>query len=77
MEPITATIHPLTCRRAVAETIVTVKADERVEPKLVLNAGVLAITAPGGDRFEIFGVEKDIKGKQEGFGYKYGEAWQV
>jgi Ca-activated chloride channel family protein len=63
--------------RAVAETIVTVKADERVEPKVVLNAGVLAITAPGGDRLDIFGVEKDIKGKQKGFGTNYGDSWQI
>ena len=55
----------------------TVKGDERVEPKVVLNAGVLAITAPGGDRLDILGAEKDIAGKQKSFGTNYGEAWQI
>jgi Ca-activated chloride channel family protein len=63
--------------KAVGEVPVTVKGDERVEPKVVLNAGVLAISAPGGDRLDILGAEKDIQGKQKSFGTNYGEAWQI
>jgi Ca-activated chloride channel family protein len=62
---------------ATAETPVTVEGNERIEPRVVLNAGVIAITAPGGDRIDILGVEKDINGRQKQFGTNYGEAWQT
>ncbi len=63
--------------RAIAETEVTVKGNERVEPRVVLNAGVIAISAPGGDRIDILGAEKDISGRQASFGTNYGEGWQT
>ncbi len=63
--------------KAVGETEVTVKGNERVEPRVVLNAGVIAISAPGGDRIDILGAEKDINGRQKDFGTNYGEAWQT
>ncbi len=62
---------------ATAEIPVTVKGNERVEPRVVLGAGVIAISAPGGDRIDILGVEKDISGRQKQFGTNYGEAWQT
>lgn len=63
--------------QATGETMVTVKGNERVEPRVVLNAGVLAISAPGGDRIDILGAEKDISGRQMQYGTNYGEAWQT
>ncbi|HSM42050.1 MAG TPA: VWA domain-containing protein [Afifellaceae bacterium] len=66
-----------TSGKATAETPVTVKGNERVEPRVVLNAGVLAITAPGGDRLDILGAEKDIQGKRKTLTTNYGEAWQI
>jgi len=63
--------------KATGEIPVTVKGNERAEPKVVINAGVLAITTPGGDRVDILGVEKDIQGKQKKFASNYGESWQI
>lgn len=63
--------------KATAELPVTVKGNERVEPRVVLNAGVLAITAPGGDRIDILSAEKDIQGKRKNLTTNYGEAWQI
>ena len=42
-----------------------------------MNAGILAITAPGGDRIDILGATKDIAGKRKDIGTNYGEAWQI
>lgn len=56
-----------------AEMPVSVAAGERAEPLLVLNAGVLAITAPGAKRIDIFDVKKDISGKQKGLSGNYGD----
>ena len=56
-----------------AEMPVSVAAGERAEPLLVLNAGVLAIAAPGARRIDIFDMKKDISGNQKGLSGNYGE----
>jgi Ca-activated chloride channel family protein len=62
---------------AQAEAPFTVKVGERVEANVELNAGVLAISAPGADFIEVFGAAKDIQGNRKGFGYHYGEEFQT
>lgn len=49
---------------AVAETAFTVAAGERVELDVVVNAGVLAVTAPGAARIEIYDARRDIQGNR-------------
>jgi len=56
---------------AVAEAPVTIKAGELSEVKVVLNAGVLAVTAPGAVRLEFFSAKKSIDGTRKGFGTYY------
>ncbi len=63
--------------KAVAEAPVTIAPDALTEPQINVNAGILAITAPGGDRIDILGATKDIAGKRKDFGTNYGEAWQI
>ena len=63
--------------KAIAEAPVTIEPDALSEPAVNVNAGILAITAPGGDRIDILGAEKDIAGKQKDVGTNYGEGWQV
>jgi Ca-activated chloride channel family protein len=43
---------------------------------VTLNAGVLAVTAPGAYQVEIFGARKDIQGNRKQFGIQYGEQHQ-
>ncbi len=43
----------------------------------ILDAGILAVTAPGGDFLELLSAKKDIYGKQQSVAYTYGESWQV
>jgi Ca-activated chloride channel family protein len=54
-----------------------VKAGERVDVKVVLNAGVLAISAPGGKFIQVFSAAKDIQGNRKEFGYAYAETHQT
>ena len=60
-----------TAGKAVGELPVTVKGNESIEPKVVLNAGTLLIYAPGGNRLDI------MDGKSKSVGTSYGESWQV
>ena len=60
-----------TMDQAVAEVPFTIAAGEGVTLDAVLNAGVLAIDAPGYDFIEILG-KKDIAGNAKSFGYNYG-----
>ena len=53
------------------------KAGPPIEVVVVLNAGLLAVTAPGGDFLELFSAKKDIYGKQQSVAYTYGESWQL
>jgi Ca-activated chloride channel family protein len=63
--------------KAIAEAPVTIEPDVLTEPAVNVNAGILAITAPGGDRIDILGAAKDITGKRKDIGTNYGEAWQI
>lgn len=60
-----------TMDQAVAEVPFTIAAGEGVTIDAVLNAGVIAIDAPGYDFIEILG-KKDIAGNAKSFGYNYG-----
>lgn len=62
--------------KAVATMPITVGAGQRVEPRLILNAGVLAIAAPGAERITILAAEKDINGQQKEISANYGESFQ-
>ena len=62
---------------ATAEAAFQLKAGPPIEVVVVLNAGLLAITAPGGDFLELFAAKKDIYGKQPSVAYTYGESWQL
>ena len=62
---------------ATAEAGFEVKAGAPVEVVVVLNAGLLAISAPGGDFLELFGSGKDIYGERKSVAYTYGESWQL
>jgi Ca-activated chloride channel family protein len=61
---------------AIAEAGIEVKAGQPQEISVVLNAGLLALTAPGADRLDVLGGKKDIYGKQEGIATTYAESWQ-
>jgi Ca-activated chloride channel family protein len=63
--------------KAIVEAPISIQADALTEPAVNVNAGILAITAPGGDRIDILGATKDIAGKQKDFGTNYGEGWQI
>ncbi|MBX3531715.1 MAG: VWA domain-containing protein [Rhizobiaceae bacterium] len=62
---------------AVAEAPFSVKVAERVEVNVLLNAGVLFISAPGANFIEVFGAKKDIQGNRQGFGYAYNTEHQT
>ncbi len=61
---------------AVSEAPFSVKVGERVEPKVVLNAGVLKVSAPGSDGWRILGAAKKIDGSREQFTYGYAQDFQ-
>ncbi|UYV35977.1 VWA domain-containing protein [Rhodobacteraceae bacterium D3-12] len=52
---------------------IKVEAGQRTDVQLVLNAGVAAITAPGGYRIRILG-KKNLQGERKELSSKYGEA---
>ncbi len=54
---------------AVVEQPFTVKVGEIQDVKVALDAGVLAITAPGASKIEIFETKKDINGNRKSLGY--------
>ena len=49
----------------------TVKAGEAQTVDVILDAGVLAITAPGATNIEVFSGKKDIQGNRTAFGNTY------
>lgn len=61
---------------AVSEAPFSVKVGERVEPKVVLNAGVLKVSAPDSDGWRILGAAKKIDGSREQFTYGYAQDFQ-
>jgi len=54
----------------------TVKAGERTEVTLNLDAGVLAINAPGAERIDIVETTKDLQGTQKEISGRYGTKHQ-
>jgi Ca-activated chloride channel family protein len=62
---------------AVVEQPFTVKAGEHQELKVAMNAGVLAITAPGAEKIELFEPRKDINGNRKSVGYAYDQKYQT
>lgn len=70
--------HVLTAKlgSATGEIPFSVKAGELKDITVNLNAGVLAITAPGANFIEIFSAKKDIQGNRKSMSYTYGTEWQ-
>lgn len=70
--------HVLTAKlgSATGEIPFTIKAGEMKEVTVNINAGVLAITAPGASFIEILSAAKDIQGNQKSMSYNYGAEWQ-
>jgi Ca-activated chloride channel homolog len=62
---------------AVAEVPFTIKLGERTDVSLVLNAGVLAVSAPGAAKIEVFKAAKDIQGKRVSMHLLYESALQT
>ena len=54
----------------------TVKGGEATEASVNLNAGVLAVTAPGANRYVILSAKKDINGKRKRIAQGNGAEWQ-
>lgn len=66
-----------TVELAEVEQPFTVKAGESQDVKVAMNAGVLAITAPGASKIEIFETKKDINGNRKSIGYNYDAKFQT
>ena len=62
---------------AVVEQPFSVKIGEHQDLKIAMNAGVLAITAPGTSKIEIFEAKKDINGNRKSLGYAYDQKYQA
>jgi Ca-activated chloride channel family protein len=62
---------------AVVEQPFTIKVGEFQDVKVAMNAGVLAITAPGASKIEIFEAKKDINGNRKSLGYAYDQKYQA
>lgn len=62
---------------AVVEQPFTVKVGEFQDLKIAMNAGVLAITAPGASKIEIFEAKKDINGNRKSLGYAFDQKYQA
>ena len=62
---------------AIAEAGFELIAGPPLEVAVVLNAGLLAVTAPGANRLDILSSKKDIYGKQEILSTRYGEDWSI
>lgn len=62
---------------AEAEQPFNIRAGEAKDVAAVLDAGVLAISAPGAKHIEVFGAKKDIQGNRKAFGYSFDEKHQT
>lgn len=67
----------VTLGKAVGESVATVAMGEASEIVVDLDAGVLAVTAPGAYWIEVFDAETDIQGNRASVAGEYGEALQV
>src|SRR5262245_59172845 len=65
-----------TMDQAEVETPFTMRSGDSLNLDVALNAGVLAVTAPGAYQVEFFSAKKDIQGNRKPFGSEYGEAHQ-
>ena len=63
--------------QAEAEQPFNIRAGETKDVTVVLDAGVLAITAPGAKHIEVFEAKKDIQGNRKPFGYAFDETHQT
>lgn len=59
---------------ATAEVPFTVKVGERVDVKVALNAGVLAVTAPGASSIEVYAAKPDLNGNRKSLAFDYAES---
>ncbi len=62
---------------AEAEQPFNIRAGEAKDVTANLNAGVLAISAPGAKHIEVFAAKKDIQGNRKAFGYAFDEKHQA
>ncbi|MBN9009154.1 MAG: hypothetical protein J0H63_03140, partial [Rhizobiales bacterium] len=62
---------------ALAESGLEAVAGKPLEVAVVLNAGLLAVSAPGADKIELVSPKKDIYGKQAILATGYSEDWQI
>ncbi len=62
---------------ATLETPFSITTGERTEVSAILGAGVVAITAPGTDKVEVFGAKTDIQGNRKSFTYGLGGALET
>lgn len=62
--------------KAQAEQPFNIRAGEAKDVTVTLEAGVLAIEAPGAYSIEIVAAKKDIQGNRQSFGLSYGGSWQ-
>jgi len=62
---------------ASAEQPFSVKVGEMSEVDVALNAGVVAIEAPGADGFKIFEAKKNLQGERKQVTYAFGEKMQT
>lgn len=63
----------VTLEMAEVEQPFTVKGNERTDVKVVLNAGVLAIKAPGAGKIEVYEPKADLNGNRKVLDYEYAE----
>ncbi|MDX8506944.1 vWA domain-containing protein [Mesorhizobium captivum] len=61
---------------AVVEQPFSINAGDNQDVKVALDAGVLAMSAPGAYSIEVFSSKKDIEGKRKSLGLSYGDSWQ-
>lgn len=69
-------LHARIGRVEVTSEPFTVKGGEATEASVNLNAGVLAVTAPGANRYVILSAKKDINGKRKRIAQGNGAEWQ-
>lgn len=63
--------------QATVEQPFNIRAAEAKDVTAILDAGVLAITAPGAKHIEVFAAKKDIQGNRKAFGYAFDEKHQT
>jgi Ca-activated chloride channel family protein len=63
--------------KAEAEQPFNIRAGESKDVTAHLNAGVLAVSAPGAKHIEVFAAKKDIQGNRKAFGYAFDEKHQT